>query len=165
MPFSESSGGRHMFARRAARRTSATSEAVPPTDRAAPNSTRLRSSVFRSAADARATAAANRSLATKCASTPVTSTTRHVSAGAEPRLRVHAAVRRREQDEIAAIGLPRLDVRKDRLQRGVDRLQRARVDLVRLHPLREHALIAEARPGRLVVLPREEAGDAGAKRI
>ena len=87
----------------------------------------------------------------------------------DPRAQRRGAVRRRprrrDQHQIAVVGLPRLDLRKHLGQRRVDGAQRARVDLVALHPLREDAVVGEALARGAVELGREQAGDAGAERV
>ena len=71
----------------------------------------------------------------------------------------------RHEHDVGAQGLPRLDVRKDRLERRVDRAHRARVDVVGLHPLHEYTVVGQPVGGGAVVLLREQARDASAIRI
>ena len=69
---------------------------------------------------------------------------------------------RRQQQQIALGGMPRIDIREDRADRGVDGPDRLRVDVVRLHPLCEDAAGIEPRRGGAIELLSEETGDAGA---
>ena len=172
---SSSSGGRDTPAARAWFRMSATVASVMPTDRARRNSMMLRSSVLISAPAAmhlarqRVVGHVVRQQPVNVHCAPRVGERRLERLFRNPPRELARAIRARplrcHEHEVAGVGVPGLDLRKYRRQRRVDRAKRRRVDLVRLHPLHEHAVVGQPIGGGAVVLLREQAGDAGAIRV